>query len=863
MSDDRRRFEDLTLAQLIHQFAKAPAKTWRLLNGILDAPPEQPTAARPTTIYAPDQETPAAAAKWPKRLLAASFTVPNAMLTLYLTAVACALYGNSLLRGSGEAVPSRSGSLADGAPFLWLAFFIWLLAELVGHWAQLRAWWQSLDRLSKLRWIARLLPILIGLTALKLLTDSMTAPAESALELVSAAIGRLALGGIVWLLIEFMHWWRRRRAPESSALTAWTQPPSPPTRPRRQRIRRRIALFILAAIASALVWINTTDNHIAPPIIILWLASAILWALVFAPLEWNFFEWATAKIDAARRIRWRRHSWAILAFALIMLLGIGFRLAELEAHPAQMVSDHVEKILDSQRVAEGDTRIFFSNNGGREPIQFYLMSLLASLPGLGFNHFTLKLLTVIEGLVTLPILVMVGVELMGGRRRKLGILVGLLLAGLVAVSYWHTALSRLGLRIVLTPLFTSLLLIYLARAMRRNQRADYVKAGLALGFSLYAYQAARMLPIAVVAGVAIAMIIRQIPWRQRLMRLVNLTALAFVAFMIFLPLFHYSLEEPEHFWERTSGRILGDGIPDEERLDVFNANIPILMSNIRNALLMFHWKGDVIWVHGLPLEPAMDMYTSAFLILGLAAWAARMLKSRDPVLWFAPVMIFIMLLPSALAIGFPSENPSHTRTSGALPLVYLIAALPIAIIARHLMRTFPRRRGAALAVIFCAGALLLANQRNTHLYFDRYPDTYARYSYPYSEVGTVLRGFADSDGAYGNAFVIAYHWWWDHRAIGIEAGLPFWPSSISSLSDLPQFLDMARHRTDQFKLNPNRDLLFFYSPSDEEAPLRLRQWFPNGYARQMPSSHFSYPLYRVPFLGEAGLEAFLDSHHER
>lgn len=859
MSDDRRRFEDLTLAELIQQFVKSPARTWRLLNGILAAPREEPDA-RTTTIYAPGPETPDAAAKGTKRLLAGRFTISNAQLLLYAAAVVCALYGASLLRGAVDIGQNRGDAAALDVSFLWLGFFIWLLAEWVGHWARLKVWWRELEGLARFRWLARLLPSLIGLSALKLLTDSMTAPAESALELVSAAIGRLALGILLWLLIEFIHWWIRRRARESSVLANWTPLPSPPTGPLRQRIGLgRIALFILAVIASILVWINTTGNHIAPPIIILWLVSAALWALVFAPLEWNVFEWAAARIDAARRVRWRRHSWALLAFALIMLLGMGFRLAELETHPAEMVSDHVEKILDSQRAAEGETRIFFSNNGGREPIQFYLMSLLASLPGLGFNHFTLKLLTVIEGLVTLPILVMVGVELLGERRRKLGILAGLLLAGLVAVSYWHAALSRLGLRIVLTPLFTSLLFIYLARAMRRNQRSDYVKAALALGFGLYAYQAARMLPIAVVVGVAMAMLIRPISWRERLMHLVNLAVLAFVAFMVFLPLFHYSLEEPKHFWERTSGRILGDDVEDEERLDAFNANVPVLMSNIRNVLLMFHWKGDVIWVHGQPLEPAMDMHTGAFLILGLAAWGARMLRSRDPVLWFAPVMIFIMLLPSALAIGFPGENPSHTRTSGALPLVYLAAALPIAIIARRLMRMFSGR-GAALAVIFCGGVILLANQQNTHLYFDRYSDTYIEAAQPYSEVGAVLRGFADSGGGYGNVFIITYPWWWDHRAVGIEAGQPFWPNSIARLAELPQFLDEAWQRTGPFKLDPGRDLLFFYSADDEAAPEQLREWFPNGYEQWMETSRSGggYFLYRVPFLGKMGLDAFFN-----
>ena len=877
MSDNGIPFEDLTLAQLIHQFMKSPAKTWRAFNVILGSQHGNVQAAAAASLPSTDQspsdltdisdlETPTAA--WRERLVTGIFiTIRNAQLLLYLIAVACGLFGNSLLRGSGEMVPVAAGSLTAGAPFLWMSFFIWLLAELVGHWSQLQAWWHRIDRLSKFRWMARLLTLLIWLTSLLLLTDSMTAPAESALGLVPAAIGRFALGGLVWLLIELMNRWLRQRAAASSA-SADRAPPQETAAPqyplplRRKIVPARAALFILAAAASLLVWTNTANNQIATPIIILWIASALLWALVFAPLKWNCFEWATERIDAVRRIHWREYSWAIIAFALVMILGMGFRLAQLEAHPPEMNSDLVEKIRDSNFVFEGDHRIFFSNNGGREPLQFYLMSMLAALPGLDFNHFTLKLLGVLEGLATLPILVAVGIELMGERRRKFGLLVGLLLAGLVAVSYWHAALSRLGLRIVLTPLFTSLLMIYLARAMRRNRRADYVRAALALGFGLYGYQAMRMLPLIVVAGVVIAMAVRRISWRARLMYGINLAVLVFVSFMVFLPLFHYSLEEPEHFWRRTSGRILGDGVAAEEQLEAFTSNVPILMSNIRNALLMFHWRGDITWLHGVPHEPAMDMFTGAFLMLGLAAWAVQMLKARDPVLWSVPVMIFIMLLPSALSIAFPIENPSHTRASGVMPLVYLVAAVPIAIIARHLRQAFPGRRGIILAVIFCSSLILFANQRNTRLYFDRYPDIYIEASYPYSEAGAVLRGFANSGGAYGNAFIIAYPYFWDHRAVGIEASEPFWPNSIVSLSDTPRFLDDARQRTDRFKLNPDRDLLFFYSPDDEATPLQLRQWFPSGYEQRIQSSHpdDSYLLYRVPFLGEAGLEAFLSSH---
>ena len=47
---------------------------------------------------------------------------------------------------------------------------------------------------------------------------------------------------------------------------------------------------------------------------------------------------------------------------------------------------------------------------------------------------------------------------------------------------------------------TALLLIFLIRAMRDNRRNDFIIAGLVLGFSLYVYQAARMLPLVVMIG---------------------------------------------------------------------------------------------------------------------------------------------------------------------------------------------------------------------------------------------------------------------------------------------------------------------------------------------------------------------------
>ena len=102
------------------------------------------------------------------------------------------------------------------------------------------------------------------------------------------------------------------------------------------------------------------------------------------------------------------------------------------------------------------------------------------------------------------------------------------------------------------------------------------------------------------------------------------------------------------------------------------------MENLGDALLMFNWRGDVAWISGAPGKPALDPWTGALFLLGLVVWARRILRKRSVLDLLLPLTLLIMLLPTALALSFPVENPSHTRASGALPAVFLIAALPLA-----------------------------------------------------------------------------------------------------------------------------------------------------------------------------------------
>ncbi|MBZ0300769.1 MAG: glycosyltransferase family 39 protein [Anaerolineae bacterium] len=795
------RFEDLTLAEMFGQLLRAPRMTWQALRAVVTTPRRAPLRA----VAAPTMRPAPVSAEYDPRVRRVPRANSRAMRVFMLRIVAflVAWWGCGILANTPRR--TETTALDAGAPFLILGFVIWLAAEWYGDWPRIREWWARRGQPQSL--------------------------AEKSV---------------------------RADTPDEMASQekAWTG-----VHP------RRVLAGLTGLFLSLIAWRFTANNQFTFIGFWSWMVSIILWVIALAPDRDGPLRWVRGMWIRVRHIHWR--SGTVLALAAIMLLGVAFRLSDLQNVPPEMTSDHVEKILDSYHVLQGQYNVFFANNGGREPAQMYAMALFAQLPGLGFNHVTLKLLSAVEGLIAILLLYWMGREVVGEENRRLGNLVGLTLAALVAASYWHTMLSRLGLRIILTTLVTAALLVFLARAMRHNRRADFIKAGLVLGFGLYTYQAVRMLPVVIVVGVVMAFLFRARGLRAHGRTILNLIVLVLIAFVVFVPMFGYWLQYPDDFWRRTQGRLLGDDIiqtTDEqgntverhatlvERWDAFQQNLPILTNNIRTALLMFNWKGDVAWINGAPNEPTMDSFSGALLIVGLAAWLARMLRRRDVFDWLVPLALVIMLMPSALSIAYPVENPSHTRTSGALPEAYLIAALPLALLAQSLVELVPGRRGVIAATGLAVVVVLGSYTQNTRTYFVGHDEAYLDSSFPYSEAGRVLRGFAESDGSYGNAFMVGFPHWWDHRALGIDSGRPDWPNGIVSMDNLRDFLLTAYQKTDEFRLDPDKDLLFFLAAEDEDTLARLELQFPNGRVtlRQSYQVDDQYGLYRVPALGEAG-----------
>jgi hypothetical protein len=379
---------------------------------------------------------------------------------------------------------------------------------------------------------------------------------------------------------------------------------------------------------------------------------------------------------------------------------------------------------------------------------------------------------------------------------------------LAGVSFWATAISRVGLRFPLTPLFVAPTLLFFLRGLRRGSRNDFLLAGLFLGMGLYGYSTIRMAPLVIVAGAAWLALWPPAGVTRRQLA-ANTILLAATAFVVFLPLYRYATEPDNLFWYRSFSR-LGS---TEQSIDGSLAQI--FLSNNWNALRMFNWTSDDVWVNTLPGKPALDFISGALFVLGTVFMLARLIIRRDRVAGLLLLAIPILLLPSTLSFAFPDENPSVVRAGGAIPIVFLISAYPLWLLWRHQRQVWPSARGRWLAAGGLGLLLLGVTVINRNMYFVQYPAQYLGAAQNASEIGEVVRDYAHSVGTIDRAWICLHPHWADTRAVGLYAGQPGWEQvlpaqELTTLSGDP------------------RPLLLIINPRSDECLAAARSAFSTG-----------------------------------
>lgn len=355
-------------------------------------------------------------------------------------------------------------------------------------------------------------------------------------------------------------------------------------------------------------------------------------------------------------------------------LAAALRLLSLSHVPPGLYRDEAFNGLDALRVLSGEHPIYFAANRGREPLFIYFIAATVRL--FGRSPGALRLAAAVCGTLTVPATYLMARTWFNQR-------VGLLSAAIIAITYWHVQLSRVGFRAIVLPLVFALLLWVGGRAFRTRRRSTWLFAGILYGITFYTYVAARFTPL-VLIGFALYAV-----WAGYARRLWPAAAcFAIGAVTALLPLGVFTLNN----WDIVMGR--------PGQVSVFNPliNEGDLLGTLGRQLLrtigMFLVHGDTIPRHNLPGRPVFDPLVGAAAVLG-AALAFSRARKRDAASALTLIWVGVMLGPTWMA----EDAPHFLRAVGVLPLLAALPALGLEAIRTALHR---RAQGLWGSVLLCA-----------------------------------------------------------------------------------------------------------------------------------------------------------------
>jgi 4-amino-4-deoxy-L-arabinose transferase-like glycosyltransferase len=339
--------------------------------------------------------------------------------------------------------------------------------------------------------------------------------------------------------------------------------------------------------------------------------------------------------------------WHYIWLAGILLLGSGLRLWQIDSIPPGFDYDEAANGVDALYILAGERPIFLEGNNGREPLFIYLVALVYSL--FGPTAMGMRAISAVAGTATILATYLLARRMFDGR-------VGLLAAFLLATSYWHIHISRLGLRAILLPLLEALALYCVWRGLQQRSIRWFGLAGVVVGLSAYSYLASRLVPIWLVIFLLGALVWR--PWRLGMSArelLVGVCLLGLVAALVFAPLGWYFWEHQDQFFFRSASVVTPASLSSPG------------LHDISNTLGMFTFNGETHPRRNLPGRPVFDwLQGGAFyagILLALYHW-------RRPAGVACILVTAVMLAPGALS----SDSPHALRTAGAIPTVMILPA---------------------------------------------------------------------------------------------------------------------------------------------------------------------------------------------
>ncbi|HEU5103679.1 MAG TPA: glycosyltransferase family 39 protein, partial [Roseiflexaceae bacterium] len=406
----------------------------------------------------------------------------------------------------------------------------------------------------------------------------------------------------------------------------------------------------------------------------------------------------------------------------------------------------------------------------------------------GLNYFGLKLASVVVSLGAL-------LATYGLSRRLVDDRFALLALAIASVSSWLLIFSRLGNSQILVPVLTTGALWLVARIIQQPRLADVIACAVVSTLGLYTYPQSFVLPgVTFVTLLCLRWAGHPVAWAdlRRFVLLTIVCALPF-AWIVYL--------DPDNFISGyIGGKIIAEG-----------SWVSALTSNIVDALLAFHIRGDEIFRGNPSLLPHLDQVSGLLFLGGIGYWLAPARRRWSPLL----LVPFVLLqLPSMLVLGRTSEVPSASRTLGVAPIAYILAASGLWWLVQTLARLGWRRIGLALGAVLLGAIVLLNGQRYFGAYMDGLP-------YQNTPIGYRVAVLADSLPPSTQVYIVGCCWEGEMPEPPYVRLMVARPENVQTLEPEQLTCDQL-----QFLKQPAMLIWRFQAALPASAVEECRQWLP-------------------------------------
>jgi len=551
------------------------------------------------------------------------------------------------------------------------------------------------------------------------------------------------------------------------------------------------------------------------------LVTAVLWtAGIIATLAglWNTYE---KRSSARQSMTERVQNWLVadrawfLAVLFVVLAVLWFSFTHLKDVPPELVSGQVDHIYTVRDILMGNAALTHSRNLVSEPLQYLWSALISYLTGNPPAFAWLKLGYALANLTALYFVYRLAAELFDRW-------VGLAAAFLLGISFWQIIQTRalLGSGLVL-PLGAASL-SYLFSGLQKHRSNDLLLSSLFAGLGLLTNKLFLIFPLAGLVISLVWLLSGKETGKNRAFWAHILQAVL-VGAVVIVPLLRAVAVDPRAYLAPILSRVSGY----ENALS--GSPLLIFLSNLWSALGIANWSNRSSWVDGLTLRPALDAVSAAFFVLGICSAVIARRKLKDWRLAALLVLYPLLLLPSAMSLAFPLENPSLSRALGALIPIIVLAAVGFRAVGAALFRATSQTQKPGFKVLLSGAVLLFAMSLNYQAAFVDYPAAYRQNAWNASEMAKVIKQTEQNTGFLQNAWVVGYPYWVDARAVALEAD-----RADQVLALMPDQLEQTA--------NVPGSKLFLVHPLDASSVEKLQQLYPMGtfamFASSIPEKDF-------------------------